>query len=230
MVKNLKYLIFSILIILLSITPVKADLYDELGILTDEEESYIQGAIDEYEATHKYNVIVKFLDGYNDIELEMNSWYNYNYNSLEYKDSIIYAINMDQRETLIKAYDGLDFLNFYDDSGIVNETASFLTIEDYEGSINYLLENLPKEISQQKFIKIGLIFLINLIVFNLILFLCSRTYGQKDTTVVSTYMNPNSRITSRRDIFLRKTVTKTKKSSSSSGGGHSSGRGGRGHF
>ena len=45
-------------------------------------------------------------------------------------------------------------------------------------------------------------------------------------------MNETSRITGRKDIFLRKTVTKTKKSSSSGGGGggHSSGRGGRGSF
>lgn len=235
MLKNLKTLLFSLLIIIVFIftaTPVKADLYDDIEILTEEEKGYIEDQLSSYQNKHKYNVIVRFLDGQRDIELEMEEWYNQNYGYLLYKDSIIYAINMDQRETLIKAYDGLDFVDFYDDTGIVGNTASYLTSENYTGSIDCLLKELPGVIAGQRFKILAIIFGINLAIFNLIIFLIARTKGQKDTTKVSTYMNSSSRITGRKDIFLRKSVTKTRKSSSSSGGGggHSSGSGGRGHF
>lgn len=235
MLKNLKIIkiifLFTI-IILFSTNPVKADLYDDISILTEEDKSYIEEQLNNYQNKHKYNVIVRFLDGSRDIELEMNEWYKTNYEYLEYPDSIIYAINMDQGETLIKAYDSLDYVDFETDEGITDKTAAYLTIADYTGSIDCLLDELPGIISGQKLIILVLIFGINLAIFNIGFFLIARTKGQNDTTTVNTYMNSNSRITGRRDIFLRKTVTKTKKESSSGGssGGHSSGRGGRGHF
>lgn len=139
---------------------------------------------------------------------------------------------MDTRETLIIAYDGLKYVNFYDDSPIVIETSEYLHISDYKGCIDYFLKEINSEIVNQKNLKVGLMIIINLIIFNLIMFLVTRTYGQKDTTSSKTYMSENSRIVGRRNIFLRKTVSKTKKSSSSGGhsGGHSHGHGGHGHF
>lgn len=232
--KNFKKYLLGIIIVfalfLINQNTVKAYVDDECNALGDEY-PYVESRIQSFEKANECNVVLRLYDNYGDIKSQTDSWYNTIADSLKYDRTIIFAINFATRETLIIGYDKYDWVDFNDNSSIVVDTAPYLTSEDYSGCIDVFLEMLPRHITTQKAIKASLIIIINLIIWNLIIFLISRNYGNKDTTTPQTYLTENSRIVGRRDIFLRKTVTKTRKSSSSSGGGgHSHGHGGVGHF
>lgn len=230
--RNITFLFILSIVILLNIKDVKAYVEDDVNVLGSDY-AYIESRLESYEKANKCNILFRLYNEYGNIDKQTDYWYSEVYPNLKYDRSIIFAVNFASRETLIIGYDGYSWMNFYDNSKVVIETSPYLTREDYKGCIDTFVEILPREMATQKAVKIGLIILINLIIWNLILFFASKTYGNKDTTTVNTYLSENSRIVGKRDIFLRKTVTKTRKASSSSGGGgggHSHGSGGHGHF
>ncbi len=228
--KFLLIILSFVLLFFINTKDVKAYVDDEVDALGTDA-VYIDTRLQSFENAHRCNVLFRIYNQYGDIYAQTDDWYNKVSPNLEYNKSIVFAVNLATRETAIGGYDGYDWVQFNDNSNIVLDTAPFLTREDYRGCIDTFIEELPGEIAVYKNMRIGLIFLISLIFWNVLMFAISKTYGNKDTTTENTYLSENSRILGRRDMFIRKTVTKVRKSSSSSsGGGHSHGSIGRGHF
>lgn len=229
---SLIFMIFAMLFLFIfNIKDVKADVYDEISLLTPEELQQISSEVDTYEKEHKYNVIVRFYNGSSySIDTETQNWYDNNYSNLEYKSSVVFMIDMLNRSTLIQAYDKLSYVDFTDDSYIVNKTSDYLAAANYKACITYFLKELNAEVRSQKTTTSAFIIIANLLIFNIGCFVIASNFGRKKTTIPENYIASNAQV-NQNNIFLRKTVTKTKKSSSSSSsGGHSHGGGGHGHF
>ena len=227
--KFLLIILSFVLLFFINTKDVKAYVDDEVDALGTDA-VYIDTRLQSFENAHRCNILFRLYNQYGDIDVQTENWYEKVKGNLEYNKSIVFAVNFATRETIIVGYEGYDWVQFYDNSNIVLDTAPFLTREDYRGCIDTFIEELPEEIAVYKAIRIGIIFIISLIFWNVLIFAISRTYGNKDTTTENTYLSENSRILGRRDIFIRKTVTKVRKSSSSSGGGSSHGHAGHGHF
>lgn len=227
--KFLLIILSFVLLFFINTKDVKAYVDDEVDALGTDA-VYIDTRLQSFENAHRCNILFRLYNQYGDIDVQTENWYEKVKGNLEYNKSIVFAVNFATRETIIVGYEGYDWIQFYDNSNIVLDTAPFLTREDYRGCIDTFIEELPEEIAVYKAIRIGIIFIISLIFWNVLIFAISRTYGNKDTTTENTYLSENSRILGRRDIFIRKTVTKVRKSSSSSGGGSSHGHAGHGHF
>ncbi len=227
--KFLLIILSFVLLFFINTKDVKAYVDDEVDALGTDA-VYIDTRLQSFENAHRCNILFRLYNQYGDIDVQTENWYEKVKGNLEYNKSIVFAVNFATRETIIVGYDGYDWVQFNDNSNIVLDTAPFLTREDYRGCIDTFIEELPEEIAVYKAIRIGIIFIISLIFWNVLIFAISRTYGNKDTTTENTYLSENSRILGRRDIFIRKTVTKVRKSSSSSGGGSSHGHAGHGHF
>lgn len=227
--KFLLIILSFVLLFFINTKDVKAYVDDEVDALGTDA-VYIDTRLQSFENAHRCNILFRLYNQYGDIDVQTENWYEKVKGNLEYNKSIVFAVNFATRETIIVGYEGYDWVQFYDNSNIVLDTAPFLTREDYRGCIDTFIEELPEEIAVYKAIRIGIIFIISLIFWNVLIFAISRTYGNKDTTTENTYLSENSRILGRRDMFIRKTVTKVRKSSSSSGGGSSHGHAGHGHF
>lgn len=227
---NIKIILFLLAIFFLFFPiNVSADIYDYADILTDEEEKELQSLLKENEKKIRANIIIYTLSTGRYIDDAVDDWYMDNCPT-KYKGSVIYAIDMSSRTTLIKGYDGMSHLDFDDDDSLVLKTANYLKDGDNAGSVKYFIENIKSEIAKQENIVIIFTGLFNLAVSIIVMFITVKNVGGKETVNHKDYVKlDNSRIFNEKDIYLHTEIIKTRKSSSSSGGSRS-GSGGHGHF
>lgn len=228
---NIKFILFLIIaLFLFKPINVSAGIVDDADILTEAEEKELTVLLEKQEKNIKANIIVYTLNSNVYIDDAVDDWFVANCPT-KYDGSIIYAIDMKSRTTLIIGYDDMKHLSFGDDKGIVEKTASYLRTSDNAGSVRYFIDNIDEEISKQETIRLVVMGLINLAVSVFVMFCVVRNAGGKETVNHKDYVQlGKSRIFNRRDIYLRTEVHKTRKSSSSSGGSGRSGSGGHGHF
>lgn len=226
----------------------KADIYDEANLLNYTEKMELQNLVDEYEKTTKMNIIIWTFYGnhgsnlsYSDaeyyIDRDVEAWYDdlaSRLNISKKDKTIIFAIDMSSRTTVIVGYDKLSNIDFSNNSSIVNATTSYLADGNYYKAIEYFITHAKDAVFEKYLGKVLIAFVISLIISIVVCsFLVMGSKG-KQTTTLNTYLSNKSRLVNKSDIFIKTDVRRVKKESSSSsgggGGGRSHGGGGHGHF
>lgn len=218
---------------------------DDADILTDSEEAELEDMILNIIEEHgrKYDIAVVTTYGTNGRSIEAFADDYYDYNGYGYgsrNSGIILAIDMEERAYYMSTCgDGITVFTDYGLEHLDSDFVSFLSSGDYAAAFRHFAEGSdelidhyesngsPYDIQRNK--HYILYFIISLAAG---LIIASTVCGMMKSQLVSVNMQTQAadyirqgsfRVTGSRDMFLYKTVSRTKVSSSSGGSGHSSG-------
>lgn len=151
----------------------------------------------------------------------------YDYNGYK-KDGILFLISMEYRDWAISTTGkGINIFTDSVQSEIVSAMRSSLSVNDFETAFNIFADECATQLSHQKtmgiVIPIGVAVVVGLIAALIVTMVLKHQLISVDFQKnANSYVERNSvRISQNQNIFLYKTLSKTKKESSSSGGGSS---------
>ncbi|HEY4601497.1 MAG TPA: TPM domain-containing protein [Cerasibacillus sp.] len=213
----------------------KQKIYDDAKLLSAEEIAELESIANEYGEKRDTNLIILTT---NDSDGKGFKKYTQDFydEHLDGPNAAILTIDMGDREVYIAGfYKGEDYLDFDRIDLILDKVQPKLSDGDHYGAMDSFLSTAHKylgikpgidpdfilfKLEAQVVIALGLAgAIVGLMLYN---------SGGKVTTTARTYMDGHrSRILNKRDVYLRKTVTKRRKPKNNSGGGGST-RGGGG--
>ncbi|WP_343208505.1 TPM domain-containing protein [Anaerolentibacter hominis] len=244
-------LVLFLLVALMVLSPKTANaydpsirhVYDDAGLLTEQEINLIEEAAVKYGAKRNINFFVlTTLDTGNDTEGYSESFYGdfINEHGETEKDCVILTIDMGFRYADVSGQ-GTAKTKLDNDrcTKIFDKLSSDLSRQDYYGACMTYLKLANRYLQFRPGVNPDLIFFRTwfqvfaaLLVGGISLACMVSGRGGRMTAGQSTYLDPaHSRLTGQRDTYLRTTTTRTRKASSSSSGGssgRSSGGGGGG--
>ena len=233
--------------------------YDFAKLLTPEQLSEVEANASHFSDQNQVDIIILTTDNTNgkDVVEYMQDFYDemgLGYNK-SHGDTVILTIDLQHREVYVAGfYKGMEYIDDYR-ANIIRETITpELSDRNYVQAFNTYIEQAnqfltskpehrpndqsyseirtPHAVQKQENILTNTLFqlLISLILAGVIVGIMLYNAGGRKTTNSRTYLDEgNSKVTARRDQFVRTVVTKTKKPSSRSGGGGGGGMTGGGH-
>lgn len=213
----------------------KQKIYDDADLLSTEEIAKLESIANKYGKKRDTNLIILTT---NDTDGKGFKKYTQDFydEHLDGPNAAILTIDMGDREVYIAGfYKGKDYLDFDRIDLIIDKVTPKLADGDYYGamdsflSLSYKYLNIKPGINPDFILfKFEAQIIISLVLAGVIVGLMLYHSGGKVTTTERTYMDGHrSRILNKRDVYLRKTVTRRRKPNNNSGG-NSSTRGGGG--
>ena len=244
MVKKLGFFSFTFLVLFLLISPSlilansKQYVYDNATLLNQSEIDKLEMLAEKLSEEHETDFIIVSYDEEYDVMRYTQDFYDENELGYDkaHGNTAMLTIDMNNREIYLAGfYKGEKYLDNERLDLIRDQITPSLTEGDYFGAFETFLEKAnrymqfrpgvnPENILFQPYFRIGVPILIAIIVVALMAF----HTGGRVTTNDRTYLDTNrTRVNTRRDRFINKTVTKRRKpSNNNKGGGSGTGGGG----
>lgn len=233
---NIKFILLMLAFLFIFTVPVSADIYDEADIFTESEEKELLNLLEKKEDEIKANLVIITTTSNGDVEELTKSKFRKNIPN-EYPGSITYGIQITSIDeygkfhgnTTIIGFDEMSNIKVSNEASIQVETDNLLKAGNYSKAAIYFINNINESIKSQKTVQTLITLGINLLIATAVMFVTVFNAGGKITVTHNNYLKlDKSRIFNQRDIYLRTTITKTKKASSSGSG--KAGNSSRGSF
>lgn len=212
-------------------------LYDYAELLNAEEVANIEALADQYSRENEVDIIILTTNdtGGRDIVDYMDDFYDETAPGFQraHGDTVILTLDMAERDVYIAGFKRAeDVINDQRASSIRQEITPALSAGDYVKAFTQFIEQTDYYWNVKPiYFTWWFHLIVSIAVAAIVVGVMAYNSGGRKTTNPRTYLDENrSAVTRKRDLFIRKTVTKTKKpSNNSSGGGGGITRGGHSH-